>query len=211
MRKDRPGTFKSSYYDQSVPGQYDARAWEDFRTEKNDPKVGGLSRKIEFTTRKGVRQTEREQIKRRIDQERTRIESQDPKFVNVPSMRSEQPEDAEKAGEGKEQIDDNDNSEDPDAGGRLVGTTWVMGSSRGGSYAEFLDDGIINYMGTGTWVNGELIRPDIYTGTWDQDGDSLRIEVGVWSFSGRVEHDRIEGTFQREGYRPSPLFMRPRR
>jgi hypothetical protein len=97
MRKDKPGTFKSRFFDPSIPGQYDAPRWEDFRTRMNDPSVGGVSRRVEFTTREGVRETERQQIEALVRQERDRVESRDPKFVGIPPVRREQTRDAGKA------------------------------------------------------------------------------------------------------------------
>ena len=63
----------------------------------NDPDVGGVSRRIEFTTRESVRETERQQIEALFKQERDRVESRDPKSVNIPPMRKEQTRDAGKA------------------------------------------------------------------------------------------------------------------
>jgi hypothetical protein len=96
MKEDRPGTFKSQFFDPSIPEQYNARQWEDFRTKMNDPKVGGVSRRIEFTTREGVRETERQQIEALVKQERDRVEFQGPKFVGIPPVRREQTKDAGK-------------------------------------------------------------------------------------------------------------------
>src|SRR4051794_25784979 len=73
LKKDKPGTFGSQSFAPSIPGRYDARRWEDFRTGMNDPAVGGVSRRIEFTTREGARETERQQIEALVKRERDRV------------------------------------------------------------------------------------------------------------------------------------------
>ena len=103
LKKDKPGTFQSRFFDPSIPGQYDVRPWEDFRTRMNDPKVAGISRKIEFTTREGVRETERRQIEALIKQERDRVEIQDPKVVDIPPSRREPTRDAGKTRTGHDE------------------------------------------------------------------------------------------------------------
>jgi hypothetical protein len=81
MQSDKLGTFKYRIFDTSISGQYNSRAWEDFRTKMNDPNVRGVSRKIEVVTRAGVPETEREQIMLRIKQEKDRLE-----FQNLPTV-----------------------------------------------------------------------------------------------------------------------------
>jgi hypothetical protein len=100
MKNDKPGTFRWLAFDPSIPGRYDARQGEDVRAGRNDPAVGGVSRRIEFTTREGARETGRQQIEALVKRERDRVESRDPKSADIPPGRGEQARDAGKAGSG---------------------------------------------------------------------------------------------------------------
>jgi len=72
-KNDKPGTFSAKVYDTSIPGDYNRQAWEAFRTKTNAEGSVWESRKIEFTTRSGIRETERAQIVARIKQEKDKI------------------------------------------------------------------------------------------------------------------------------------------
>jgi hypothetical protein len=82
-KKDKAATFQYRIMDASIPGNYNRQAWENAKLKWNDPDGAGVMRIFPVRTTQSSRQTERQQVMARVQQERDRIEFQDPKFVDV--------------------------------------------------------------------------------------------------------------------------------
>jgi methionine-rich copper-binding protein CopC len=127
--KDKAGTFKAQVFDPSTAGDYDRRKWEDFRTKTNAPGSGEVSRKIEFTTSKGVRETEREQIVARIEREKKLIEKPGLDTVTLPPLPGDKPKGDARKGDASNQKVEYDESAPKDVGQKLIGTRWRISQS----------------------------------------------------------------------------------
>jgi hypothetical protein len=101
LKKDKASTFHYRIMDPSIPRNYDRRAWEVFKTNFTDPNVGGEVRFLTVKSTQNSRQTERQQVMARVQQERDRIEFQDPKFVDVEPEKKEKSKQEPKKDSGK--------------------------------------------------------------------------------------------------------------
>ncbi|HTK75685.1 MAG TPA: hypothetical protein VL371_10540 [Gemmataceae bacterium] len=121
-KNDKPATFSAKVYDVSIAGDYNRKAWEDFRTKTNAEGSVWESRKIEFTTRTGVPETEREQIMARFKTEKEQIVMPVLGNVTLPPLQVGQPQGGDKKGDASKPKLEFDES--AQKGANLEGTTW---------------------------------------------------------------------------------------
>jgi hypothetical protein len=72
--KSDKASFQSRIMDPSIPGSYDRQAWEDGKEKWNAPDSKGEMRVFTVRTTRNSRQTERQQVMARIEQEKKRID-----------------------------------------------------------------------------------------------------------------------------------------
>src|SRR5262249_45408492 len=108
LKKDKASTFHYRIMDPSIPRNYDRRAWEYFKKNFTEPNVGGAVRFLTVKSTQNSRQTERQQVMARVQQERDRIEFQDPTFGDAKPEKKEKSKQEPKKDSGKTTLSDNE-------------------------------------------------------------------------------------------------------
>jgi hypothetical protein len=188
------GSFKAKVFDLSIPRDYDRQSWEKFRTEKNAPGSGSVSRKVEFTTMAGVQATEREQITEKvkaiIKEEASRIQFVMPKQIDVKVGLSDSNKPTE-ASTSKKADNKAGTLVMDESAKKLTGTKWNLTftpSPNVPTAMEFRDKGVFVYVFDNRPSND---------GTWKVTGKTVNMRIGHMEFTGTIAADNtIEGTCQ---------------
>src|SRR5579864_8277992 len=180
-KKDKSGTFESSIMDPSIPGSYDRQAWEKAKQGWNTPNGSGVMRIFSVHTSKNAKMTERQQVMARIEEERQRIEVQNPVTVAVKRESKEKSNQEAQKDEGKTTSGNDENAKKPAQADSMAGTRWirVFRGGQAGDTFTFMEDGKLeNSAGTMSHV-----------WSWKQIGDT------VWLLNGGLKKE----TYFREG------------
>ena len=192
VKKDKKATFKYAIMDPSIPGNYNRRQWEDAKLAWNDPDKGTVMNIFPVRTSQNARQTERQQVMVRVEQERQRIDFIDKPTVDVKPIWEEKPK-AEKKAQGKTTFGYDEKAKKSTEVGSLTGTLWVNRSGtmtyKFGQNNMFLD---VDYR--------DNPPAEVYSGKWQQNGNTVRIEQSGSTITGTLVGNNGMKTRTNYGY-----------